>query len=166
MRLAKLSILLLVFSFAAASDATARPRLFGWGRASRGACGAGNCGTSYSYSPAQKSAVQKSPVQADVTPVQKGTPAQKGDVSQKGPAQKSYAQAVAERKAWQMASQRRTGHYFHGPPYGNGFSAEGCGAGSTPAAALGNCCRFNRPVVARATARGSNGIFYGVILYR
>lgn len=165
MRLAKLSILLLVFSFAAASDATARPRLFGWGRASRGACGAGNCGTSYSYSPAQKYSmpVQKgSPVQAD-EPVQKGTPAQKSDVSQKGPAQKSYAQVTAERKAGILA---RACRMFHpGGTFGGG-RYEGVGCGSTPQQALANCCRFNSPVIARATARGSNGLFYAVTIYR
>lgn len=159
MKLAKVSLLVyLVFSFAAASDATARPRLLRWGRAPRGACGAA---AGYSYSPAQKYSmpVQKgSPVQAD-EPVQKGD-----DPTQKSAVQKSGAQLHAEYKVRFAAARRIRGHI--GGSFGPGCSAEGVGFGTTAAQALGNCCRFNRPLAAQAVARDSSGRWYAIKLYR
>ena len=98
------------------------------------------------------------------TVVQKSVPAQKEvpAASQKADAsQKSAVQKLAEEKVQTMARRRIFGHL--GGPF-RGFTAEGVGFGATPEQALANCCRFNRPIVAQATA--FNGSWFAIKLYR
>ena len=70
----------------------------------------------------------------------------------------STAQGVAEIQA----RQGRVGHH------GGNSGYEGCGSGSTPEAALANCCysRSNMTVVDQGTAQAANGQWYATKRYR
>jgi hypothetical protein len=69
-------------------------------------------------------------------------------------------------KANQMANRRSCSHVGGG--YVSGASAEGVGSSSVSAAdAISNACFYGRrPIVDTAVARGSNGVWYGVVQYR
>ena len=50
---------------------------------------------------------------------------------------------------------------------GRAACREGIGCGSTPEAALSNCCYWGRyPVREKAVARGANGRWFAVVRYR
>ena len=50
---------------------------------------------------------------------------------------------------------------------GRATCREGIGCGSTPEAALSNCCYWGRyPVREKAVARGANGRWFAVVRYR
>ena len=69
----------------------------------------------------------------------------------------SGAQADAD----QMAAAGRLRHS------GRAACREGIGCGSTPEAALSNCCYWGRyPVREKAVARGANGRWFAVVRYR
>ena len=70
----------------------------------------------------------------------------------------SSAQGVAE-------IQARLGRVGH---FGGNMGYEGCGSGSTPEAALANCCYSNSgmAVVDQGTARGANGQYFACKRYR
>lgn len=70
----------------------------------------------------------------------------------------STAQGVAEMQA-------RSGVCRH---FGGNSGYEGCGMGSTPEAALNNCCysRSGMAVVDQGVAQGSNGMWYACKRYR
>ena len=70
----------------------------------------------------------------------------------------STAQGVAE-------IQARTGRVGH---HGGSSGYEGCGSGSTPQAALANCCYSNSgmAVVDQGTAQGANGQWFACKRYR
>jgi len=63
-------------------------------------------------------------------------------------------------------AQARSGRVFHsGPIVGGNF--EGVGSGSTPEAALANCCRpAAGNVVSQSVSRGRNGQYFAVRVYQ
>ena len=67
----------------------------------------------------------------------------------------STAQGVAELQA----RRGRMGHL------GGNSSYEGVGMGSTPEAALANCCNNGRPVIDQGVARGTNGMYFACKRY-
>ena len=69
-------------------------------------------------------------------------------------------------KANQMASRLSCSHVGGG--YLSGARAEGVGSSSVSAShAISNACYYGqRPIVGTAVARGSNGVWYGVVQYR
>jgi len=67
----------------------------------------------------------------------------------------------AQVDADEMASTGRLRHS------GRAGCREGIGCGSTPEAALSNCCYWGRyPVREKAVARGANGRWFAVVRYR
>lgn len=65
------------------------------------------------------------------------------------------AQGVAELQA----ALGRIGHH------GGNTAFEGVGVGSTPEAALGNCCKNGRPVIDQGVALGRDGRWYACRRY-
>lgn len=58
-----------------------------------------------------------------------------------------------------QAGERRMAHH------GGNYAYEGVGVGSTPEAALANCCTNGRPVVDQGVAQGSDGRWYACKRY-
>ena len=74
----------------------------------------------------------------------------------------SYSTSTAQGVANIMASTGRVGHF------GGNTGYEGCGAGSSPAAAFNNCCYANSGMstVDVGYARGANGMWFCCRRYR
>jgi hypothetical protein len=73
-----------------------------------------------------------------------------------------YSTSTAQGVAHIMASCGRVGHWGGNPGY------EGCGSGSTPAAAYNNCCYANSGMatVDVGYARGASGMWFCCRRYR